>query len=101
MFSSVRLPDWVGCQFVQFSSRHRGQVLPFSSFRLVRSAQSTNSSGPVQFHIYHTIRRQEPAVPLIWTADVLGRLFLSCRRHDGGAGEGGGEVSCRSSPLTG
>ena len=28
----VRLPDRVGCQFVQFSSWHVGQVPPFSSF---------------------------------------------------------------------
>ena len=37
-FSSVRLPDQVGCQSVQFSSGKRGQV--------PRSVQFTNSSGP-------------------------------------------------------
>ena len=31
-FSSVRLLDRVGCQFIQFSFGHWGQVPPFSSF---------------------------------------------------------------------
>ena len=45
-FSSVRLPDLVGCQFVQFSSGDGGQVSPFSSFRTALSVQLTNSFGP-------------------------------------------------------
>ena len=34
-FSSIRLPDRVGCQFVQFSLGHMGQVPPLSSFSSV------------------------------------------------------------------
>ena len=34
-FCSVRLPDRIDCQFVQFSSGHGGQELPFSSFSSV------------------------------------------------------------------
>ena len=43
-FSSIgtNLPG----KFVQFSSRHRGQVPPFSLFSPVHSVQFTNSSGP-------------------------------------------------------
>ena len=41
--SSVRLPDRVICQSVQFGDG--GQVPPFSSFSSVHSAQFTNSSG--------------------------------------------------------
>ena len=45
-FSSARLPDRVGCQFVQFSSGNACQVPPFSSLSSVYSIQFTNSSGP-------------------------------------------------------
>ena len=50
-FSSVRLPDRVDWQFVQFSSGHGSQEPPFSSFSSVHSVQFTNSSGPVWLHI--------------------------------------------------
>ena len=43
---SVRLPYWVGYQFVQFSSGHGCRVPPFSSFSSVHSAHFINSSGP-------------------------------------------------------
>ena len=45
-FSSVRLPDRVDCQFVQFSLGHGGPEPKISSFSSVNSVQFTNSSGP-------------------------------------------------------
>ena len=42
-FSSLRLPDRVGCQFAQFSSGPVDQVPPFSSFSSVHSVQYSSS----------------------------------------------------------